>query len=247
MTRLLLLAGTGEARQLAGRLAGRPGLSVTASLAGTTREPADLPVPMRVGGFGGRAGFEAFLDAEGIEVVIDATHPFAHRISARTAEVCRDRGLAYLQLLRPEWRPGPGDRWTFITREDEAAVHVPPGATVFLATGRQSLPDFANLAGRDLICRQIDPPDAPFPFGNGRYLVGRPPFSVEDEKRLFTELGVDVLIVKNAGGAASRTKLDAARALGIPVVMIRRPPQPEAARVATVDEALAWLENREKA
>ena len=112
---------------------------------------------------------------------------------------------------------------------------------MFLATGRQTLERLSGLEGRRVICRQIDPPEGPFPFPNGRYLVGRPPFSVADETKLFEELGVDWLVVKNAGGSLSRTKLDAARALGIDVAMIARPPQPDALRVETVAAAMAWV------
>jgi precorrin-6A/cobalt-precorrin-6A reductase len=128
--------------------------------------------------------------------------------------------------------------------EEEAADVIPVGATVFLATGRQTLQRFANLQGRQLICRQIDPPDGPFPFPGGDYLIGRPPFSVEDEVTLFARLGVDWLVVKNAGGAASRTKLDAARQLGIKVAMIARPPQPEGVKLDSVAAALTWVEDQ---
>ena len=112
---------------------------------------------------------------------------------------------------------------------------------MFLATGRQTLDQFANLEGRHLICRQIDPPDSPFPFPSGEYRIGRPPFSVADEVALFRELGVDWLVVKNAGGIASRSKLDAARQLELPVAMIRRPAQPDVPKLETVDEAIAWV------
>ncbi len=234
---LLLLAGSGEARQIAAGLAGR---DVIASLAGATRAPADLPVPMRVGGFGGEAGFRAFLAEAGITAVLDATHPYANRISARTAAVCAALGVPYLQYLRPGWHPEQGDQWTEIAREDDAAAHIPPDATVFLGTGRQTLDRFANLVGRHVICRQIDPPDGPFPFAGGEFLVGRPPFSVEDEVALFSRLGVDWLVVKNAGGVASRTKLTAARQLGIPVLMIARPPLGDWRRVESVAAALDW-------
>lgn len=242
--RVLLLAGTAEAREIAAGLAAMPGVAATASLAGAVRDPAALPLPMRVGGFGGAEGFAAYLETHGIGMVVDATHPFAHRISARSARICAEAGVAYLQVLRPAWRAGPGDRWTMIAREAEAADHIPPGAVVFLATGRQTLPGFANLTGRRLICRQIDPPDGPFPFAGGSYLVGRPPFSVADEQALFQRLGVDWLVVKNAGGAASRSKLEAARALGLPVAMIARPPQPDAERVRTAAEALRRIRER---
>ncbi len=239
---LLLLAGTAEAQQIAEGLARREARAV-ASFAGTTREPPISGLPTRTGGFGGDAGFAAYLKAHGITAVLDATHPFACRISARTARICARRGLSYAQVLRPPWKPREGDQWVQITAEEEAAGHIPPGAKVFLATGRQTLERFANLSDRRLICRQIDPPEETFPFPNGGFLVGSPPFSVEDEVALFTGLGVDWLVVKNAGGDASRAKLDAARILGLPVAMIARPPQPDrVTRVSTVPEALAWVD-----
>lgn len=235
---LLILGGTGEARQLAQSLAGR---DAVVSLAGATRTPEPLPLPTRVGGFGGEAGFRAYCSEAGISAVLDATHPFADRITRRTARLCADMGLPYVQLLRQPWDPEPGDRWTEIATEAEAAAYIPAGATVFLATGRQTLAGFANLAGRRVICRQIDPPDAPFPFAGGEFLIGRPPFSVADETALFRQLGVDWLVVKNAGGKASKTKLIAARDLGLPVLMIARPAPGDWAQVPDVQAALQWV------
>ncbi|QIE42849.1 cobalt-precorrin-6A reductase [Rhodobacteraceae bacterium SC52] len=239
--KVLLLAGTAEGRAIAKGLSEMPGVSGMASLAGAVRAPAPLPIPTRIGGFGTAEGFAQVLHAERIGLVVDATHPFAHRISARSAQVCAEQGIAYLQVLRPEWVAGPGDAWTMIRREEDAAQHIAPGSCVFLATGRQTLGGFENLTGRRLICRQIDPPDDAFPFPGGEYLVGRPPFSVEDEIALFSRLNVDWLVVKNAGGAASRSKLDAARALGMPVAMITRPSPPDAESVTTVEAALARI------
>lgn len=242
MTRLLLLAGTGEAARIAEALVARgAGDRVIASLAGATRAPRPLGVETRQGGFGGRAGFERFLDAAGIGAVLDATHPFAARISRRTAEVCAARGLPHAQLLRPEWTPGPGDRWLMLDDESDLAAHVPPGARVFLATGRQTLERFANMEGRYLYVRQIDPPEGDFPLREGEFIVGRPPFSVADEVALFRRLGIDWLVVKNAGGAASRSKLDAACELGLPVAMLRRPAQPEGPKLDGVAAALDWV------
>lgn len=238
---LLLLAGTSEAREIARALAAA-GPDAIASLAGATRAPRAPGLPWRAGGFGGDDGFRRFLDETGISAVLDATHPFAHRISQRTARICAERHLSYCQLLRPEWHPDPGDRWTPIAREEDAARHIPAGAAVFLATGRQTLGRFAALApGRRLICRVIDPPERPFPFAGGQFLVGGPPFSVAGEKALFSGLGIDWLVVKNAGGGAARAKLIAARELGLDVAMIARPPQPAAPRVATVAAALDWV------
>lgn len=238
---LLLLAGTGEAAELARALAPVPGLRVTASLAGVTRAPRPLEVPVRSGGFGGDEGFARYLAQQGVDAVLDATHPFAARISWRTARICDAAGVARAQLLRPGWTAGPGDRWTWLEREEAAADVIPPGARVFLATGRQTLERFANLAGRHLIVRQIDAPSDPFPFPGGEYLVGRPPFSTADEMALFRRLGIDWLVVKDAGGVASRSKLDAGRALGLPVALIRRPPQPPGLKVASVAAALDWV------
>ena len=239
--KLLLLAGSGEARRIAQALAGMRGVEAIASLAGTTRQPADLCLPTRVGGFGGAKGFEEYMRAGRIEAVLDATHPFAARITARTAAVCKVLGLPHAVVLRPEWQPGPGDDWRFIDHEEEAAGFIPPGTTVFLGTGVQGLQGFANLAGHRVICRRIDEPRNPFPFAGGEYLVGRPPFSVEDEIALFRQLGVDWLVVKNSGGTPSRSKLDAARALGIKVALLRRPAPPEARILQSVEGALDWV------
>jgi precorrin-6A/cobalt-precorrin-6A reductase len=235
---LLLLGGTGEARQIAVQLRGT---DAVISLAGATRNPDAQPLPTRIGGFGGAAGFQAYLQEARITAVLDATHPFAAQITKRTASICKQAKLPYVQFLRPPWTPEPGDHWMEIKAETDAADHIPEGSTVFLGTGRQTLERFANLAGREVICRQIDPPESPFPFAGGRFLVGRPPFSVEDEAALFRKLGVDYLVVKNAGGAPSRTKLTAARQLGIPVLMIARPQGGDWPVVDTVDAALAWV------
>ncbi|EPX78936.1 cobalt-precorrin-6A reductase [Litoreibacter arenae] len=239
--RILLLAGTSEARDLSQALVAQ-GHEVTASLAGATRAPRDLGAETRVGGFGGEQGFRDWLAAHPVDLVIDATHPFATQISERTARVCADEQIVNLQVIRESWMPKNGDNWTFIDRPEEAADVIPQGARVFLATGRQTLPDFHGLSSCYLICRQIDPPDGPFPFDNGEFLVGRPPFSIKDEVELFTKLQIDWLVVKNAGGTMSRSKLDAARALGMPVLMINRKRPPEGPKVATVEGALEFVD-----
>lgn len=238
---LLLLGGTGLAQRIAEALAER-GVPFVLSVARRPRGPGGEALPMRVGGFGGEAGFAGYLEAEGVTAVLDATHPFAHRISHRTARLCKARGLPYAQALRPEWVSGVGDRWTMLAREEEAAEHIAPGSVVFLATGRQTLERFANLEGCWLICRQLDPPDAPFPLPNGEYLVGQTPFSVAEEEALFRARKVDWLVLRNAGGEAPRSKLIAARNLGLPVAMIARPAQPEAVPLETVQAALDWVE-----
>ncbi len=237
---LLLLGGTREARELSKRLSAE-GADAVMSLAGVTRAPVLDGLTSRLGGFGGAEGFASYVSEEKITAVLDATHPFASQITDRTAQMCQDLELPYAQLLRPAWVPRRDDNWLMIDAEDDAAAHIPLASTVFLATGRQTLGRFENLKGRRVICRQIDPPDGPFPFDGGEYLIGRPPFSVPDEVALFKDLSVDWLVVKNAGGAASFTKLEAARRLGLSVLMIKRPPMPDAHRIETVDAAMDWV------
>jgi precorrin-6A/cobalt-precorrin-6A reductase len=236
---ILLLAGTSEARRLAKALADAR-IPASASLAGATKEPAPLPLPTRIGGFGGDAGFAAYLDAHPIAAVIDATHPFAAHITARTHAICTARNLPHLRLERPSWTPGSGDRWTYVADEAEAAALIPETATVFLATGRQSLPAWASLRARATYLRVIDPPAEPLPLP-GAYVAARPPFTRAAEAALFERLAITHLVVKDAGGPDSRLKLDAARDLGIEVLILRRPGPPEGLHVVeTVDEALAW-------
>jgi len=239
--KLLLLAGSGEGRRISAALAEMPEIDVIASLAGAVRQPAKLAVATRIGGFGGDDGFRRFLRDEDINAVLDATHPFAARITDRTARICSDLKLPHAVVLRPEWQPQPGDDWRFFDHEEEAAAFIEQGATVFLGTGVNGLLGFANLQGRKVICRRIDEPRNPFPFPGGEYLVGRPPFSIEDEVTLFQRLRIDWLVVKNSGGTPSRSKLDAARQLGIRVALLRRPEPPKATILETVDAALEWV------
>ncbi|MBP1804474.1 cobalt-precorrin-6A reductase [Rubellimicrobium aerolatum] len=234
---ILLLAGTSDARRLAQRLAAER-IPALASLAGATREPAPLPLPTRHGGFGGPEAFATYLDRETITAVIDATHPFAARISARTHAICAAKGLPHLRLERPGWPPEPG--WTTVTDESEAIRLIPATATVFLATGRQSLPAWTGLRARKVHLRSIDPPEGPFPFPGGPILA-RPPFDRAAETALFRDLGVTHLVAKDSGAADARPKLDAARDLGLAVLILRRPPAPPGlVPVFTVEEALAW-------
>nr|WP_208103267.1 precorrin-6A/cobalt-precorrin-6A reductase [Rubellimicrobium sp. CFH 75288] len=233
----MLLAGTAEARRLAHALA-EAGLPAVASLAGATRDPAPLALPVRHGGFGGDEGFAAFLDAHPVRAVIDATHPFAARITARTHRICAARALPLLRLERPGWGEGPGRR--LVASEAEAAALIPPDAVVFLATGRGSLPAWSGLRAARVHLRVIDPPDRPFPFPGG-WEVGRPPFDAAAEAGTFRRLGVTHLVAKDSGGPEGWPKIEAARALGIPVLLLRRPPLPTGlCTVTTEDDALAW-------
>ncbi|MCV2891745.1 precorrin-6A/cobalt-precorrin-6A reductase [Lentibacter sp. XHP0401] len=242
MTRLLLLAGAGETREIAAGLAAR-GRDAVASFEGSARFAGKIPLPQRVGGFGGDAGFERYLESETIGAVLDVTHPFAEAVSARSARICKALGIPYAMVLRPEWAPEEGDTWVMLDSEAGAAEHIPQGSTVFVATGRGGLRGFANLKDCEVIARRLGGEPEDFPFEGGRFLQGDGPFSVAEEEALFRELGVDWLVVKNAGGAGARPKLQAARKLGIPVGMIRRPrPLEGVTLVGTAQEALDWAD-----
>jgi precorrin-6A/cobalt-precorrin-6A reductase len=243
---LLLLAGTKEARLLANRLA-EAGIDAIASLSGATRSPRELSIPTRIGGFGGDVGFEKYLTDNRISAVIDATHPFANQVSLRTASICNKSNIPILRLVRGEWKPGPGDQWISAKNTHDVAglldQRFPNLRRVFLATAHHQITEFGALGGRHMICRVIDDP-GPFPIANGRYLVQKPPYEFEKECHLFRELQVEVIVAKNAGGTASRAKLDAARELGRPVIMIERPIGPDAPFVTDIEDAMAWIEGR---
>lgn len=240
--KVLLLAGTSEAADIAERLARNDRVKAVASLAGATRAPKDLGLPMRVGGFGGAEEFAEYLERESVDIVIDATHPFASRMTQRTVRMCREHGVKYLLVQRPEWVAEVGDKW--FPAQDIKAVKalIPAGSTVFLATGRQTLAAFAGMRECRILCRVIDPPQSEFPFENGRFVVGRPPFSVEEEVDFFVSERIDWIVVKNSGGERSKSKLLAARQLGLPVAMIKRPVVPDCAVVASAAEACEWLQ-----
>jgi len=203
--------------------------------------PEPLGCETRIGGFGGERAFFDWLKRADIELVVDATHPFAERITARSARVCAEIGMPFLSLTRPAWSVDRALGRIEIPSGVYARELIDAGACVFLATGRQTLADFTNLSDCTVYCRQIDPPEKPFPFENGEFVIGRPPFTVEEEISLFKRLKIDVLIVKNAGGAASASKLHAAETLGINVLLIKRPALPNCPVVGTVEEALEWV------
>jgi precorrin-6A/cobalt-precorrin-6A reductase len=236
---VLVLGGTGEARRLAAALLAE-GIDVLSSLAGRVAEPVLPEGPVRVGGFGGAAGLADWLAEHRPRAVVDATHPFAAQITASAATAAAAHGTPLLRLQRPGWTPGPGDTWRFVDSLTEAAAAVAGYASVFLTTGRQGVAAFADLPGRVLV-RSVDPPDQPLPAG-ATLLLDRGPFSVVDELALMREHAVDVVVTKDAGGHMTEAKLTAARELGVPVVLVRRPPLPAGVpTVATVEEALAWV------
>jgi precorrin-6A/cobalt-precorrin-6A reductase len=242
MPRVLILGGTAEARMLAERLASRSDLEVTLSLAGRTASPARQPVPVRRGGFGGVAGLADYLMAERIDALIDATHPYASVISANAVAAARDAKVPCVALWRRPWTAVAGDRWIEVS-DVAAAVRTlgPTPRRVFVALGRQDLAPFSEAPQHHYLIRSVDPVDPPLALPHVIYVTARGPFSEADDRALMTKQRIDVVVAKNSGGTATYGKIAAARGLGIEVVMLRRPPEPEAPAVGTIDDAVAWL------
>ncbi|WP_103351979.1 cobalt-precorrin-6A reductase [Amycolatopsis sp. CA-128772] len=238
---ILILGGTGEARQLAEELAARE-VRVVSSLAGRVARPR-LPVgEVRVGGFGGPEGLARYLRENHVEAVVDATHPFAERIGANAAEAARTTGTPLLRLARPGWQAGPQDDWHWADDLAEAARMLPDlGKRVFLTSGRQGLPAFAHLDDLWFLIRCVDPPEPPLPRHH-ELLLARGPYEVAAERELLGR--VDVLVTKDSGGPQTSAKLTAARELGRPVLLVRRPGRPETETAETVPEAVEWVLHR---
>lgn len=235
---MLILGGTAEARELAAAV---PAGHVVTSLAGRVSAPR-LPVgEVRIGGFGGPDGLAAWLVSERIDAVVDATHPFAHRISASARQATATVDLPLLALHRPGWTEEPGDDWRRVPSVEAAAAALPAvGGRVLLTTGRQSLAAFAGNTEWFLI-RTVDPPSPPLPARHA-VVLDRGPYTVDGETALMREHGIDVLVTKDSGGALTAAKLVAARRLGLPVLMVDRPAPPDGVpTVATVEDAVRWL------
>ncbi|MFD9359710.1 cobalt-precorrin-6A reductase [Streptomyces sp. NPDC060031] len=256
---VLILGGTTEGRRLAEALTGTPGTPdaldapdtppalpgaarVTTSLAGRVAAPVLPPGETRIGGFGGPSGLAAWIRAHRVTHLIDATHPFAERMSFNAAGAAALTGVPLLALRRPGWAPGPGDDWTFTDSLSEAAALLPGlGGRVFLTTGRMGLHTFAHLTDTWFLVRSVDPPTAPVP-PRLEVRLARGPFTLDDERQLLARHRIDVVVTKDSGGSATAPKLTAAREAGIPVLVVRRPPVPQdVAEAGSVTAALRWL------
>lgn len=243
--RILLLGGTADSRALAERLSGRDDVEVISSLAGRTERPASLPGSLRIGGFGGVEALVDYLRRERIDLLVDATHPFAVRITDNAAAACQLSGTPRLLVERPAWRAVEGDTW-IVVPDAQAAADALPGLAgrVFLSVGRQEVEAFANLPRIWFLVRMIDAPRSALPLHRYEVVLGRGPFTESGERALFLLHGIQALVTKNSGGGATYAKLAVARELGVPAVMIERPPHSEGETAASVEEALAWIEAR---
>ncbi len=240
--RILILGGTTQASQLARALCGRNDIEAVVSLAGRTQNPLPAPVPSRSGGFGGVDELAAYLRDEKIDAVIDATHPFAAQMSAHAREACARASVPLLVFSRPAWTRQQGDDWREVARMEDAVTALgEKPRRVFLTQGRLQLAAFAAAPQHFYLVRAIDEPAELALLPRHKFISARGPFALEDELALMREEKIEMLVSKNSGGEATAAKLFAARQLGIPVVLVARPPANGAAEAFQLADVLAWI------
>jgi precorrin-6A/cobalt-precorrin-6A reductase len=241
---VLILGGTTEARALAGWLAERGDVAATLALAGRTAKPLPQPVPTRIGGFGGAEGLAAYLHDARIDALIDATHPYAAQISENAARAAQEAHVPLLALRRPTWQRTDGDQWIEVDSVVDAVAALGAASRrVFLALGRKAIAPFTAAPQHTYLVRSVDPIEPPVDLPHVIYLTARGPFSEAEDRALLERHRIDVIVAKNSGGAATYGKIAAARAMHVPVIMLRRPGLPEVPSVETVDEVLRWLDH----
>ncbi len=217
------------------------------SLAGATANPAPSPIPLRIGSYGGAEGLAAFLTAERIDAVVDATHPFAARMSANAVAACRAAGTPLVVFTRPPWTREPGDRWIEVkTMEDAADALGAAPRTVFLTQGRLQLATFARAPQHRYVVRTIDRPEEIDALADCKLILARGPFSLAGELQLMGSERVEALVTKNSGGRATYAKIEAARTLQIDVVIVRRPAATAAETLHDLDAVMEWIAARRR-
>ena len=222
--KILILGGTREAANLAAELVAA-GHDVTTSLAGRTAEPEPVAGKTRIGGFSGngRSGTEGLADwltENGFTRLIDATHPFAKQISENAETAARLTGIAFEQRTRQPWQKQPGDTWIEVASLEEARDAIPANARVLLALGSQHITPFATRPDVHFVIRMVDPPAIPLPFASHELVLGKPSSMVAEEKALLQRHGITHIVCRNSGGSGAYAKIEAARALGLPVIMV---------------------------
>ncbi|UFX42918.1 cobalt-precorrin-6A reductase [Bradyrhizobium sp. 41S5] len=244
MMRALILGGTADANLLAAAMA-RAGIDAVYSYGGRTAAPAEQPLPTRIGGFGGVSGLADYLRREGITHVIDATHPFAAEMSRNAIAACAQTATPLLALERAPWKKTSGDRWIEVADVVSAVAALPDSrANVFLAIGRQHIAPFGSRPQHAYTLRFVDPPEETPPLPGADVIVSRGPFTLESELALMRARSIAWIVARNSGGGGARAKIDAARTLGLPVIMITRPLLPERPRGESVSEVMEWLGHR---
>jgi precorrin-6A/cobalt-precorrin-6A reductase len=239
--RALLLGGTGDANALAQALV-RARIDAIYSYAGRTQIPLPHALPTRIGGFGRASGLADYIRQARITHVVDATHPFAAEMSRHAVEACATTNTPLIALERAPWTRTPGDHWIDVPDIDAAVAALPDTpARVFLAIGRQHVGPFAAKPQHGYTLRFVDAVDGALPLPNAKVIVSLGPFTLEGDRELMASRRINVLVARNSGGNGARAKIDAARELGIPVIMITRPVLPERPRATSVEAVMAWL------
>ena len=244
-TKMLILGGTAESRQLASALDKRfaDGAHIISSLAGRTKNVPAIPGEVRVGGFGGKDGLSAYLKKENINLLIDATHPFAEQISNNAAYAANKTGVPRVLLQRPSWRLPENCDALFVPDMVEAASIVARTARkVFLTIGVNELAAFSHIPKVHFVVRMIEQPETEPPLDDFEIIYARPPFNINDEQKLMRQHDIDVLVTKASGGAATFAKIEAATNIGARIILIRRPPPPDGDIVSGIDDAVKWIE-----
>ena len=239
---MMILGGTTEARALADQLVEVHGddLRVITSLAGRTTAPKLPKGEVREGGFGGADGLVAYIRDTGIDILVDATHPFAAQISMHAAHAAAATDISHLMLVRPAWVQELGDRWIHVANMDAAAAQISRRSDACLiTTGVNNLDAFIPIVTTKLFVRLIEKPSKPLVLQDAEIIIGTPPYKKDDEIALLQMMGIDLMVTKNAGGTATYAKIEAARQLGVEVIMIDRPPLPAGDYVEDVAGALA--------
>jgi precorrin-6A/cobalt-precorrin-6A reductase len=237
---ILILGGTAEASKLASRLVAAEH-RVISSLAGRTRDPAKIEGELRIGGFGGPEGLAFYIAEKNIAVLIDATHPFATQISDNAILAAAATGIPFVRLERPAWLPRPGDKWLSVASLEQAVAAIPSKARVLLALGRQHIAPFSRRGDVHFVVRMIDPPEKPLDLIDFELELSKPG-KVDDETAFLTKKRLTHIVCRNSGGAASYTKIKAARDLGIPVIMLDRPYRPGTHSLADVETVIGFVD-----
>ncbi len=238
---LLILGGTTEATALCNLLA-EQGFHGTVSFAGRVERPKRQPLPQRIGGFGGSTGLADYLRAQKITHLIDATHPFAAQMSRNAVDAAALVDVPLVALTRPGWTRRADDKWIEVPDIPAAVAALDqPARRVMLAVGRMHLNDFAPNPQHHYLLRLVDPPQFEVPFPDHHVLVSRGPFTEASDRTLMEAHRIDIVVSKNSGGVGAKAKIDAARALGLPVIMIARPDIPARSEVGTAQEVVDWI------
>ena len=240
---ILILVGTGDGLQLAKELGLHAEFNIYIFVDNRSRLRSDLKVAGEISTLRNEDFFHRFLIENGIEYLIDASHPFDKEITELCKRVSKLADIKLTHFLRPPWIPTIDDNWTSVRTLDEAAKTIPDGSNVFIATGRIGLEKFSKLTSSKLFIRRLGKVKMHCPLDNGKFIYGDPPFSLKDEISLFRSLKIDVLIIKNVGGEGSFAKVEAARAMNISVIMIERPQKSWVNGIDTIPGIFKWMDH----